>query len=175
MAGSVVVVFLWSALAAAAASAPHHGDAAAQVATLSQRDINGVERVSRQVVTRRSESSRADEVVIETYLPSMQEGRLALDRRVRRVTTTTSDGSQTVEETEARSDASPGDPMRVIKRSVTTVRTDASGVQITEQQLFELDVNGRFAPVLRQTEQKSTRPLSRRRRCASRHTSRARA
>jgi hypothetical protein len=87
----------------------------------------------------------------------VQEGRLALSRRIQRLTTKTSDGTQTVEETEARSEASPGDPMRVIKRSVTTVRTDASGVQTTEQQLFELDVNGRFAPVLRQIEQKSPR------------------
>lgn len=158
MGESIVVVFFWVVLAVTAATAQHNGQPVTQtVDTLTQRDVNGVERVGRQVITRSSRIPQGEEVVLETYSPSVQEGRLALSRRIRRLTTKTSDGTQTVEETEARSEASPGDPMRVIKRSVTTVRTDASGVQTTEQQLFELDVNGRFAPVLRQIEQKSPR------------------
>jgi hypothetical protein len=155
---SVVVVLFWVVLAATAATALHNGQAVTQtVGTLTHRDLNGVERVSRPVITRSSRIPHGEEVVLETYLPSIEEGRLALSRRVRRVTTMTSDGTQTVEETEARPDVSPGDPMRVLKRSVTTVRTDDSGARITEQQLFELDVNGRFAPVLTQIEQKSPR------------------
>jgi hypothetical protein len=156
---SVVVVLFWVVLAATAATAQHNGKAVTEtVANLSDHHLTGVQGVGQQVITRSSRTPRGEEVVTEIYLPSLEGGRLALSRRVRRVTTKASDGSeQIVEETEARSDASPGDPMRLIKRSITTVRTDASGARVTEQQVFELDVNGRLIPVLTQIEQKSPR------------------
>ena len=80
-------------------------------------------------------------------------GRLALSRRIRRSTTTTGDGESTVEEIEARNRVSPGDPMRVVQRTVVTVRNVAPDRQVTERQVFELDVNGRLAPVVRETEE----------------------
>ena len=48
--------------------------------------------------------------------------RLVLYRRVRRATTVTEDGSQTVEETEERNLASPSEPLRVVQRILTTLR-----------------------------------------------------
>jgi hypothetical protein len=156
---SVVVVFFWVVLAATAATAQHNGKVVTQtVANLTEHQPNGAQRVGQQVITRSSRIPHGEEVVTEIYLPGLEGGRLALSSRVRRVTTTSSDKSETtVEETEARSSASPGDPMRLIKRSITTVRTDASGAKVTEQQVFELDVNGRLVPVLTQIEQKSPR------------------
>ena len=71
------------------------------------------------------------------------------------VTTVTNDGSRTVEETEERNPASPSEPLRVTRRSVTTVRRTGGESSVSEQQLFELDVNGRLVPVLAQTERTS--------------------
>jgi hypothetical protein len=158
VAESAFVVFFWVVLAATAATARHNGKAAPEkVATLTHRDIDCAEKVSRPVIRRSSRIPLGEEVVLETYLPVMQEGPLALSRRVRRISTMTTEGSRIVEETEMRSEASLGEPMRVVQRSVTTVRTDGSGGQITEQHQFELDVNGRFVPVRTLIEQKSRR------------------
>jgi hypothetical protein len=97
------------------------------------------------------------QVITETYAPSPEGGRLALARRVRRVTTVTNDGSQTVEETEERNPALLSEPLRVIRRSVTTVRRTGAESYVSERQLFELDVNGRLVPVLSQTERTSSK------------------
>jgi len=43
--------------------------------------------------------------------------------------------------------------MRVVQRTVVTVRNIAPDRQVTERQVFELDVNGRLAPVVRETEE----------------------
>lgn len=91
-------------------------------------------------------------MVIETYCPSIEGGRLALSRRVRRTTTATSNGTETVEETAERNPVAPGDALRVIRRSVTTVRPSGTDSNVRERQVFELDVNGRFVPVLTQIE-----------------------
>ena len=100
--------------------------------------------MSEKVVTHRARTNDEERVVIETYSPSMEAGRLALTQRVNRVTTLTKDGSQTVEETEEPSRVSPGDPLRVVRRSVTTMRRSGSDSYVSDRQVFELDVNGRF-------------------------------
>jgi hypothetical protein len=69
---------------------------------------------------------------------------MALKQRVRRVTTVTGDGSEAVEETEEAPGGSPHEPMRVFRRSVTTVRTTGPDSCVTEQRVFQRDVNGRF-------------------------------
>ena len=99
------------------------------------------------MVTHRSRTGDEDQVLIEIYRPSIEAGRLALSRRVRRVTTATSDGSRTVEEIEAVNPSAPSDPMRIVRRSVTTVRESATGSSATEREIFERDVNGRFVLV----------------------------
>ena len=108
-----------------------------------------------KVVAHRARTNDEERVVIERYSPSMEVGRLALTQRVNRVTTLTKDGSQTVEETEAPGRVSPGDPLRVVRRSVTTMRRSGSDSYVSDRQVFELDVNGRFVPVLTQTESAS--------------------
>jgi hypothetical protein len=85
----------------------------------------------------------------------MYADRLELTRRVRRVTTVTQDGSQTVEETEERNPGSPSEPMRVIQRRVTTLRGSGNDAYVSERQVFEPDGNGRLVLVRKQSEQTS--------------------
>lgn len=140
------------ALGATAATAQQSGSTTDTVVTLRNRDLNGTVTVTEQTVTRRTQTSDGDEVVIETYSPSIEAGRLALIRRIRRTTTATSEGTQTIEETAERNPIAPGEPLRVNRRSVTTVRPSGADSYVSERQVFELDVNGRFVPVLTQIE-----------------------
>lgn len=145
-------------LAATSATAQPNGSAVTEtVATVRDRDVNGAQRVSELVVTRTTQGKDSAEVVIETYWPSMYAGRLALSQRVRRVTTVTGDGTQTVEETEEPPRGSPHEPVRVVRRSVTTVRKTGDDSYVTEHRIFDRDVNGRFVPVQTQIERTSRR------------------
>ena len=66
--------------------------------------------MSEKVVTHLARTKDEERVVIETYLPSMEAGRLALSQRVERVTTVTDDGSRTVDQhlkTQSRRDERP--------------------------------------------------------------------
>ena len=91
----------------------------------------------------------------------MEAGRLALSRRVNRVTTVTEDGSQTVEETAERNPVAPSEPMRIVLRRVTTVRRSGTDSYVTERQDFEADGNGRLVLVRKQTEHTSRNPPKR--------------
>ena len=149
----------WTAVAAHSADVRSEGSTdRVEEETVQTPDTNGRLVPSERIVTRRSGSNGQEQVIIETYSQGAEGfmrsgGRLALSRRIRRSTTTTGDGESTVEEIEARNRVSPGDPMRVVQRTVVTVRNIAPDRQVTERQVFELDVNGRLAPVVRETEE----------------------
>jgi hypothetical protein len=115
--------------------------------TITTRDLNGRDNVSRKVVTQRSRTKNEERIVIEIYDPSIEAGRLALSKRIDRVTTVTEDGSETVEEVAERPLAAPNEPLHVIRRSVTTNRRDGTGAQMSEQHVFEADGNGRLVSV----------------------------
>ena len=149
----VITVSFWVVLAATTAMAQQSVGTVTETVT-TRRDLNGRDAVSEKVVTHRARTNDEERVVIETYSPSMEAGRLALTQRVNRVTTLTKDGSQTVEETEEPSRVSPGDPLRVVRRSVTTMRRSGSDSYVSDRQVFELDVNGRFVPT--QTDHNSS-------------------
>jgi len=117
-----------------------------------RRDLNGRDTVREKVVTHRGQTKDKERVVVETYAPWFYADRLELNRRIRRVTTVTLDGSQTVEETEERNPASPSEPLRVVQRSVTTVRRSGTASYVREWQVFELDVSGRLVLVRKQSE-----------------------
>ena len=152
----VVVVAFWAVLTGTAAAAQQTGGTLGEtVATLRDRDLNGTLNVSGRVVTQRSRTGGEDEVITEIYTPSIEAGRLALDQRVRRVTTASSDGSRTVEEVEERNQAAPSDPLRVVRRSVTTVRQSGTGSSTTDRQIFERDINGRLVLVRSESERSS--------------------
>jgi hypothetical protein len=150
----VITVLFTVVLAATTAMAQHNVGTVTETIT-TRRDVNGRDAVSEKVVTHRDRTNDEERVVIETYLPSIEGGRLALSRRVNRMTTVTDDRSQTVEETAERNPVALSDPMRIVRRSVTTVRTRGTGSFVTERQVFERDVNGRLVPIVGQTESSS--------------------
>lgn len=127
--------------------------------TIRRADVNGALAVSQRIVTRRSEANGQEQVVVETYLPNADGfyrtgSGLTLKERFRRSTAAAPDGSRSViEEVEARSLVSPGDPMRVVQRTVATVVEAGVDRRVTERRIFELDVNGRLAPVAVETEE----------------------
>jgi len=126
--------------------------------TIQRPSLTGALVLSDRVVTRTSESNGENRVVIETYSQDAEgfvrnDSRLALRQRIRRSTTVTADGGQnTVEEIEARNPLAPNDPMRVIQRTLETVRSVGPGRWVTERQLFERDQNGRMFLVANETE-----------------------
>jgi hypothetical protein len=151
-----VISVLFCMLAATTAIAQQSAGTVTETVTARvNRDLNGRDAVSEKVVTHRARTDDEERVVIETYLPSMEAGRLALSQRVQRVTTVTDDGSQTVEETAEPNPVAASDPMRIVQRSVTTVRRSGSDSYVTERQVFELDGNGRLVLVRKQSAQTS--------------------
>jgi hypothetical protein len=150
----VITVWCWIVLAATSAMAQQSVGTVTETVT-TRRDLNGRDAVIEKVVTDRARTDDQERVVIETWEPLEYPDRLALNRRVRRVTTVTQDGSQTVEETEERNRVSPTEPLRVVQRSVTTVRKSGDHSYVSERQVFEPDGNGRFVLVRKQSEQAS--------------------
>jgi hypothetical protein len=150
----VIAVSSWVVLAAATAVAQQGVGTATETVTM-RRDLNGRDAVSEKVVTHRARTNGEERIVIETYLPLEYADRLALNRRLSRVTTVTQDGSQTIEETEERNPASPSEPLRVVQRSVTTVRKSGNDSYVSEWQIFEPDGNGRLVLVRKQSKQTS--------------------
>jgi hypothetical protein len=131
--------------------------------TIERRNMNGKLAVDERKVTRRSMANGQDHVVIETYAPyadgfSRSDSWLALSQRVHWTTTATGDGGRhTVEEVEGPSPAAPSDPMRLIRRTVTTIRQIGTDRWVTERQAFERDVNGRLRLVINDTEERAGR------------------
>jgi hypothetical protein len=148
----------WMPVASYAADVRSTGPEHVEEETVHRPDLNGRLVPTERIVTRRTAANGEEQVTVEKYSQDAEGfarsgSRLALSERIRRSTTTTSDGQATVEDVEARSRVSPSDPMRVVQRTVVTVRSLASGRQVTERQVFELDVNGRLRPVLTETEE----------------------
>lgn len=151
---AAVLTVAWVVLAGTVATAqPSTGTVTESVTT--RRDLNGREMVSEKVVTRRERTKDEERVVVETHVPLIYADRLELNRRVRRVTTVTQDATQTVEETEERNPGSPSEPLRIVQRSVTNVRRGEGDSYITERHVYQRDADGRFVPVLTQTERTS--------------------
>lgn len=141
----------WVVLAATVATAQQSTGTVTESVT-TRRDLNGREVVTEKVVTHRERTKDEERVVVETHVPVIYADRLELNRRVRRVTTVTQDGTQTVEETEERNPGSPSEPLRVVERSLTTVRRSGGDSYVSERHVYQRDGDGRFVPVLTQTE-----------------------
>ena len=137
----------WIALVPAA-TAQSSARVTEHLVTRTSRDVNGKESVDEKVITRTSRTGEREDVVIEIYLPSIEADRLTLSRRIHRVTTSADEGTQTVEECEERSPAGQGEPLRVVKRSVTTVRKTGPDASVSDRREFDRDTNGRLMPVI---------------------------
>ena len=115
--------------------------------TYTTPDLNGRDTVTAKIVTTRSRTINEERVLVEVFEPSIEAGQLGLSKRIDRVTTLTEDGSRTVEEVSERPLAVPYDRLKVVRRSVTTMRKDSSGSRVNEQQVFEPDGSGRMVLV----------------------------
>src|SRR5437867_385686 len=118
--------------------------------TINRVDANGSLSPFARNVTNRSSTKGQEQVVSETYAqaPTQPAGRLELKERTRITTTTTSDGGhQTVHEIE-RPNPIPNGPLRVVERTVETVRSAGADQWETERQVFALDANGRLVPTV---------------------------
>jgi hypothetical protein len=127
--------------------------------TIRRPDTSGTLVIAERSVTRRSEVNGAEQVTIETY-SQYGEGfirsnsQLALNQRVHVSTAATADGGRyTVEEVEARNPVAPGDPLRVIHRTMTSVSRVGRDQWVTERHVLELDLNGRLVPVITEREE----------------------
>jgi hypothetical protein len=143
---SVFGVLVGTVLAVATATGQQSIDTVTESVS-TQRDVNGRDVAIEKVVTHRARTKDEERVVIDTYIPLIYADRLALNRRVRRVTSRTTDGSRTVEEIEEWNAVAPAEPLRVTRRSETTVRRSGSVADVIEQHVFELDANGRLVAV----------------------------
>ena len=128
--------------------------------TVQRRDVNGNTVMDQRIYTRRTTANGRDVEVIEVYAPptdqkGRSDSRLALGQRIQRTTSATPDGSrQTVEEVEERNSVAPNQPMRVTRRTVTTVRQTGSGRTVTEREFFERELNGSIRLVRTETEER---------------------
>jgi hypothetical protein len=142
----------WQAIATRTADTRNVGSSRHREETVRRRDANGYVMTSERIVSSQVETDRGTVEVIETYSRDAQgwtgAAGLGLRERVHRTTTATADGGRSsIEEVEARNPAAPTDPMRVFRRSMTTVRKIGPARWLTERQVFELDLNGRMVLV----------------------------
>ena len=131
--------------------------------TVDRLDVDGRLVRNERNVSRRTVVNGQDQIVIETWSRNIgavirTDNRMELSQRVRRTTTTAADGGgQTIEEVYARNPVSQNEPMRMIQRTVETIRkVDAKHWQ-TERQLFIVDVNGRWVIATTETEERAER------------------
>jgi hypothetical protein len=128
--------------------------------TIQRPDVSGNLTVSERSITRRTTAGGREDVVIETQSRNggfvRPDGRFALSQRVRRSSTATDGGGRDiVEEVEARNPVALNDPLRVIRRTVVTVRPIGPGRWTTARQVFERDPNGRLVLAASETEETS--------------------
>jgi hypothetical protein len=132
--------------------------------TLHRADDSGRMALREKTLTQRTAANGREETVTETYAPydrsSLRpDGRLNLIQVIRTSTIASADGGRRiVEEVEQRSPVSQSEPLRVVQRTVTTVRQAAPDRWSIAREVFELDVNGRFVLTIRETEDRTGPP-----------------
>jgi hypothetical protein len=110
---------------------------------------------------RRAESNGVTNEVFETYAPDLDRiyagsGSVTLNELVKRSTTATADGgSQSVEELQTRDLISPREPLRLVRRTITNVRSAGPGRWTTERRQFEMDPNRRLVLTVNELEESS--------------------
>jgi len=122
--------------------------------TVRKVNVNGKLEVSEKTVTKQSKGNGQEETVVENYAQNVEGlvssgSRLELNQRVRSTITVAADGAQqTIREVEGRNAVSPNSPLRVIERTIDTVRQVGPNQWEVQRQVFALDGNGRLVPVL---------------------------
>jgi len=121
--------------------------------TVHRLSDNGTLTLSEKKVTRESKGSGQEQTVTERYWTSTQRLSLNypmdLNERIRVTTSPMPDGGQqTVREVEGRIPIAVNDPLRIIERSVETLRPIGADRWEVQRQIFFLDGNGRLTPVV---------------------------
>lgn len=122
--------------------------------TVQRVNDNGSLALSEKRVTKQSKTRGQEQTVIESYSEGVQgtvriSNGLQLTDRVRVTSSTAADGTQqTIREVESRNPVAPNEPLRVIERTVETVRKVGPDRWEMQRQVFALDGNGRLTPVL---------------------------
>jgi hypothetical protein len=132
--------------------------------TVHRLDADGKLSLSERNVIRRSVANGHDQTVKETFSRNIlgalmrSDNRMELSQRVRRTTTIAADGGgETIEEVEARNPVSPNEPMRMVRRTVETIRKVNTERWQTDRQVFILDVNGRWVLATAETGEQTGR------------------
>jgi hypothetical protein len=136
-----------------------------EVVTLLKADVNHRWQVIDSERSVRDSTTRQDgreDVVIETYaeygFPYMDRStvRPRLAQRIHRSITPSADGGRdVVEDVEARSLVSPEDRLRIVRRTIESVRSIGPGRWETERQIFERDPNNRLTLISTHREETS--------------------
>jgi len=136
-----------------------------EVVTLLKADANHRWQVIDSELSVRDSTTRQDgreDVVIETYAGygflSMDRStvRARLAQRTHRSITRSADGGRdVVEDVEARSPVSPEDPLRIVRRTIESVRSIGPGRWETTRQIFERDPNNRLILISTHREETS--------------------
>ena len=128
-----------------------------------QRDLNGALWERERIVSRLTSQNGQENLVIERFAddsryPNGSSLRRTLSGRIRRTATSGADGNrEIVEDIEERSPVAPDDPLRIIKRTIETVRRTGAGRLETNRQVFERDPNNRLVPTVVETEDTTDR------------------
>ena len=119
--------------------------------TVQRPDANSALKSAERKVTRQSMVNGQNQILTEIYSQAISgsvgglDSQLELNERLRITTVTTPDGGrQTIQEVERRNLAAPNDPLRVIERTVETVRPIGLDRWETQRQVFALDGNARL-------------------------------
>jgi hypothetical protein len=128
-----------------------------------ERDVNGTLWERERIVSRLTNQNGQENLLIERFTddgryPGSSSLRRTLSSRIRRTATTRADGDrEIVEEVEERSPVAPDDPLRIVRRTVETVRRTGAGRWETNRQLFERDPNNRLVLTTVETEDTTER------------------
>jgi len=132
--------------------------------TIQQTDLNGRLSERERRISRLTAANGVEELLVETFTDeggryqSRPDSHRTLTERIRRITTLQPDGGrQVIEEIEERSLVTPEDPLRLIRRVVSTFRPTGTGRWRMERQVFQRDLNNRLVPTAFETGE-STEP-----------------
>jgi hypothetical protein len=122
--------------------------------TIQRPDATGKLSVDERNVVRRTIVDGREHTTVETFSAEGRpgSGNLQLNRRTQRTTTIAADGSgRTDEEVEGRALFAPGEPLRLMQRSTSTIRNVGGQYLEMQRQLLERDVNHLLVPSVTET------------------------
>ena len=128
-----------------------------------QRDVNGTLWERERMVSRLTNENGQETLLIERFTndgryPGSSSLHRTLSSRIRRTATTRADGDrEIVEEVEERSPVAPEDPLRIVQRTIETVRRTGTGRWETNRQVFERDPNNRLVLTIVETREATDR------------------